>query len=104
MTSYEAMLQALLEKNLNMKFTMLNCPVVYGHPNSATQEVLDAQLMTYATLMEKDYPIEFFDMRAASSELDRSVFSDGIHLSSRGSGVVAQVIAAVCEDYYKLKP
>lgn len=103
MTSYEAMLQAMLEKNPNMKFTMLNCPVVYGHPNSATQEVLDAQLMTYATLMEKNYPIEFFDMRAASSELDRSVFSDGIHLSSRGSGVIAQLIASVCENFYKLR-
>lgn len=103
MTSYEAMLQALLEKNPDMKFTMMNCPVVYGHPNSATQEVLDAQLMTYATLMEKNYPIEFFDMRAASKELDRSVFSDGIHLSSRGSGVFAQLIASVCEDFYDLK-
>lgn len=104
MTSYEAMVQSMLEKNPEMRFTMFNCPVAYGHPNSATQEVLDAQLMTYASLMEKNYPIEFFDMREASKKLDRSVFSDGIHLSSRGSGVFAQLIASVCEDFYKLEP
>ena len=73
-----------------------------GQDNAATQEVLDAQLMTYATLMEKNYPIEFFDMRTASSEMDRSVFSDGIHLSSRGSGVFALLIASVCENFYSL--
>lgn len=102
-SSYEGMLQQMLEKNKNMKFTMFNCPITYGAPYSATQDVLDTQDMTYEYLINKNYPIQFYNMREATEQMDKSVFSDGVHLSSRGSGVVAQLIATIIEQQYNLK-
>ncbi len=101
--SYESILRALLAKNAEMQFTMFNCPVVYGHPFSAKQETLDAQLVAYGEFLAKGYNVEFFDMRTASEQFDRSAFCDGIHLSSRGGGIMAQTVAAALEDLYGMK-
>ena len=96
------LLSSLQEKNANVRFILMNCPVYYGDSTYAADYILEWQERLYETYRET-YALSFYDMRAFSeANMPETCFGDLLHPNDAGYAIMAQGVADMLREYLGL--
>ncbi len=99
---FTSLADALLAKNSDLKFILMNCPVYYGAGSSAAPYIRSFQNNIYAKYKDT-YKLSFFDMHTYSkTNMPRSMFPDLIHPSDQGYVIMAEGVANMLKDELNL--
>lgn len=83
--SGEYILKSFAEKNPDIKYYLMNCPVYYGTGAFGSEAVCLAQVQMFDALVAGGYDVEWVDMRSFTNEyLGRSLFPDLLHPNNEG--------------------
>ncbi len=93
-SDYKALVDSLVEKNGDLEFVLMNCPVYYGSGSPAAPFIRSLQQGIYKTLKMEGYNVKFYDMYDFSSKnMDVSYFPDKIHPNDAGYVMMAEELA-----------
>ena len=97
---YRNLLNAIKEKNANMTYFMMNCPVYSGGAQFGSRTVRDLQKKLTNTLIGEGWDLHFFDMYTYTKDVVTiQNFPDGLHPGDKGYVLLADGVAQMLEDY-----
>ena len=91
--SCEALVNAMYDKNEDLRFVLCTCPTYFGADGFASMRVVSLVKKLVPTLQEKEYTVDLFDMRSVTSGM-KDLYPDTLHPNNQGHMEMANAFAA----------
>lgn len=96
--SCKELVSLMHDKNENMKFVIMNCPVYQGDGNFGSEQVRNLQAKLVPVLKAGGYDVSFYDMYTyTKNTVTISRFPDGLHPNDEGHALMAKGVAKMLE-------